>query len=106
MMHTEILISAGARKYIGGTITESSGLDISGLDYKISLGSADRPGATWLTPDTSVSPGGNNWQRTVKYLVTSTTPAGVIPGTYYVWIKVTAAQEIDPLRIPGEVVIR
>lgn len=104
MSHTEIFISSGAARYVGGTVTEVNGADISTATYQISLGSFDRPGSTWLTPDISTV-GTSVAQRIVKYLVSASTPAGIQPGTYWVWIKVTDASEIEPIRV-NQVILR
>ena len=105
-MHVEVIVSAGARKYVGGTVSDQTGADISGLTYQVSFGSATQPGRTWFTPDISVSPGGAPTKRTLKYLLTSTTPANLPYGTYYVWIKITATPELEPIRVPTEYVVR
>jgi hypothetical protein len=101
-----IIVSAGAKRYVGGTITEKTGKDISGATFQISLGSESLPGRTWLTPDSSV-PGDTNASRIVKYLVSSTTPSGLVrPGTYWAWVRVTDTPEIEPLRVQGPIYVR
>ena len=104
-MHTEILVSAGAVKYVGGTVTETTGKDISAATFKVSLGSDKNPGP-WLDPDVSAA-GATSASRVVKLLVSSTLPAGVtIPGTYYAWVRVADAPELEPIRVQGPIIIR
>jgi hypothetical protein len=106
MSEVTVLASAGALKYVGGTVTEVTGKDISGATFALSLGSATFPGATWYAPDVS-EPGGANHIRVVKLKVSSTLPAGLgIPGTYWCWVRITDAPEIEPLRIQGPIVVR
>jgi hypothetical protein len=105
-MTTEIIVSAGAAKYVGGTVTETTGKDISGATFEISLGSVDAPGRTWLTPDVSVQ-GSTTAERTIKLLVTATVPSGIDwPGTFYAWVRITDTPEIEPLRVQGPITIR
>jgi hypothetical protein len=102
----EVLASAGAVKYVGGTITEVTGKDISGATYVMSLGSATYPGPTWYAADVSQQ-GPTTATRIVKLKITSTLPSGiVIPGTYWVWCKITDAPEVEPLRLQGPIVVR
>lgn len=99
-MHVEILTSAGGAAYVGGTITEVTGKDISGGTFQISLGSANDPGP-WESPDVSTQ-GATTAIRTVKLLVDNTYPKG----TYYAWVRVTDVPEILPMRIQGPIIIR
>jgi hypothetical protein len=99
-MATTILASAGAEKYVGGTVTELTGKDISAATFQIALGSIAAPPTTWSVPDVSVA-GTTAAQRVVKLLVTNTTP----PGTYWVWVRVTDNPEIEPLTVQGPITI-
>jgi hypothetical protein len=103
-MSLDIIISAGAAVYVGGTITEVTGKDISADTYQISLGSDTQPG-TWLTPDVSTV-GTSNAQHIVKLLVSSSVPSGLAKGTYWVWVKISDTPEIQPLRVQGPVNVR
>lgn len=106
MATVDILVSAGAAKYVGGTVIEKTGKNISGATFQISLGSEFQPGRTWLAPDVSIA-GDNNSERIVKYLVTASTPSGlVVPGTYWAWVRVTDTPEIEPLRVQGPINVR
>lgn len=103
-MSVDVLISAGAVKYVGGTITDVNGVDISAGIFQISLGSDKDPG-TWLTPDVSVA-GATNASRVVKLLVSSSNPAGLQRGTYWAWVRVTTTPETEPLRVQGPINVR
>jgi hypothetical protein len=94
------LRSAGGGAYGGGTTTPTTGKDISGATFQISLGSADNPGP-WESPDVSTQ-GATTAIRTVKLLVDNTYPKG----TYYAWVRVTDVPEILPMRIQGPIIIR
>lgn len=99
-MQKEILTSAGAAEYVGGTVSETSGKDISGATFKMSLGSSTQPGP-WVDPSVS-SPGAGNSQRVLKLLVSSTTPKG----RYYVWARISDSPEVAPVKFPQEIVVR
>lgn len=103
-MTTDVIISAGAVKYVGGTITEITGKDITGATFQISLGSDIQPGA-WLTPDVSTV-GATNNVRTVKLLVSSSVPAGLAKGTYWAWVRISDSPEVEPLRVQGPINVR
>lgn len=102
----EILASAGAVKYVGGTVTEATGKDITAATFVISLGSEFQPGRTWLTPDSNTV-GATTASRVIKLLVSSAAPAGlVIPGIYWAWVRVADSPEIEPLRVQGPITVR
>lgn len=106
MTTTVVLATAGAVKYVGGTVTEVTGKDITAATYVMSLGSATYPGATWVPADVSQQ-GATVSERIVKLKVSSSLPAGiVIPGTYWAWVKITDSPEIEPLRIQGPIEVR
>lgn len=97
-----VITSAGAKKYVGGTITETTGADISAATIVIGLSaSTQTPPTTSQIPD-SDTPGATSNIRTVKLLVTTTTAA---PGTYWPWVRITGNQETDWLLIPEPVTI-
>lgn len=105
-MSVEVLASAGAIKFVGGTVTETAGLDISGASFEMSLGSEKYPGATWVAPDVSAA-GTSNAQRVLKLKVSSTLPAGItVPGTYWCWARITASPEVEPVRLQGPITVR
>ncbi len=105
-MSVDIIVTAGAVKYVGGTITETTGKDISADPFVMSLGSDKNPGTDWVAPDASVA-GATNNIRTLKLLVSASLPAGItVPGTYWVWAKVTDAPEVEPMRLQGPITVR
>lgn len=98
--------SSGAVKYVGGTIREVTGKDISGATFAVSMGSYNDPGSTWWAPDVSEQ-GASLAERVVKLRVSSSVPSGlVIPGTYWCWVRITDAPEIEPLRVQGPIEVR
>lgn len=105
-MAVEVLASAGAVKFVGGTVTETSGADISGSTFEMSLGSQTYPGTTWVAPDVSAA-GDSNAERVLKLKVSSALPAGiVVPGTYWCWARITDASEVEPVRLQGPITVR
>jgi hypothetical protein len=102
-MIVEVLASSGESEYVGGTITELTGKDISTASYQMALGSDVRPG-TWSAPSVStVGPGGNS-TRIVKLLIGAS--AATPNGTYYVWAKITDNPEVNAVRFPQKIVVR
>ena len=100
MAQREILVSAGAEEFVGGTVTDANGEDIGTATFQVSLGSRDNPGA-WVTPTISqVGPLGPH-QRTLKLRITNTTPKGA----YYCWAKIVDS-EITPVRFPVQIIVR
>lgn len=112
MTSTTIATTAGAKKYVGGTITETTGKDITTATIQIALGPSKVvvPTTGWVTPDVSVAgPGATiggvaippTAQRVVKLLVTNATP----PGLYYCWVRITDNPEVEPIMIQGPIII-
>lgn len=93
-----IKVSIGGARYVGGTITETTGKDISADTVQVALGTATTPG-TWQTPDVITA---NVSSVTVKYLVTN----AVTPGVYYVWAKITDTPEIEPFVLDGPIYVQ
>ena len=81
-MPTEIHVSKGEQRYAGGLIEETTGKDISGATYQVSLGSATSPG-TGEAPGLNTAGTGNNTRRVGK-LINNTVP----PGRYWVWVHI------------------
>jgi hypothetical protein len=99
---SSIYVSQGKTRYVGGTITEISGKDISTATFTMSLG-ADvtiPPTTGWVVPSISIA-GTSSASRIVKLLVTNTTPVG----TYFVWANVADSPEIEPLVLQGPIVV-
>lgn len=99
-MTTPIYVSLGKKRYVGGTITETSGADISAATITIALGtSRDTPPAAFGTPDVdeTISPS----VRLVKLLVDD----AVELGDYYCWVNVEDTPEIEPLLVGGRITV-
>lgn len=92
-----INVSAGAARYVGGTITETTGKDISADTVVMSLGTATGP-AAWVAPDEKLA---NVASVTVKMLVTSATAVG----TYFVWARITDSPEVEPFILDGPIYV-
>jgi hypothetical protein len=97
---TTIWVSKGAAEYIGGTVTETTGADITEASFEIGLSSTATPPDTFSTPDDVDNPTPST--ATVKLLVDDSTE----PGTYTCWVRVTDNPEVLPLRIPGRFHVR
>lgn len=101
MATREILVSAGAIEYVGGTVTEATGKDIGTAIFQLSLGSRADPG-TWVTPSSSQAGPLGASQRVLKLLVDNSTPRG----TYYCWARIQDTPETTTVRFPLEIVVR
>jgi hypothetical protein len=98
---TIIYVTAGAQQYVGGTVTETTGKDISADTCMIGLsGSQNVPPTTWVAPSVNTA-GSTVASRVLKLLITSTTT----PGTYYCWAQITDSPEVAPLVIQGPIVV-
>jgi hypothetical protein len=106
-----IYVSQGMKQYVGGTITELTGEDITGATFQVSLGtSLTIPPTVWSTPDVSAAGTGTTLndgtpipgtaQRILKILI-ATQPVG----TYYVWAKITDNPEIEPVVFPDRITL-
>lgn len=96
-----IYVTLGKKRYVGGTITELTGKDISGATFTIALGAdSSIPPTTFVTPDVSTI-GTTNASRVLKKLIDVTTA----PGTYYVWANIADSPEIEPVVLQGPVVV-
>lgn len=96
-----IYVSDGMKQYVGGTITETTGKDITGATFQIALGADNvTPPAAWVTPSRDVQ-GVTVADRKVLLLVDSSTS----PGTYYVWAKVADNPEIEPILLDGAPIV-
>lgn len=99
-MSVKIFVSQGAMKFVGGTITETTGKDISSSTFVVGLGGSESPPTVWVTP-TVDQQGATTAKRIVKLLVTNTTA----PGTYWCWAKITDSPEIEPLIVQGAIIV-
>jgi hypothetical protein len=96
-----IYVSEGMKRYVGGTVTEATGKDISSATFQVALG-ADNivPPTSWVAPSVSAQ-GATVADRKVLLLVDSSTTVG----TYFVWAKVADTPEIEPLLLDGPIVV-
>jgi hypothetical protein len=101
-MSTTIFVSDGMKQYVGGTITETTGKDITGATFQIALGADNvTPPTVWVTPSVNIQ-GTTVAARVLKLLVDSSTTAG----TYFVWAKINDNPEIEPqLLDPDPIVV-
>ena len=96
-----IYVSLGKKRYVGGTITELNGKDISAATFTIALGTDGTiPPATFTTPDVNTV-GATTASRVLKKLIDASTP----PGTYFVWANILDSPEIEPVVLQGPVVV-
>lgn len=101
-MSTIINVSAGAQEYVGGTITETKGKDISADTFEMALGLApDAPTTGWSPPSFSAA-GATPASKVVLLLVTDTTA----PGTYGAWVRVTDTPEIVPRLVQAKIIVK
>ena len=98
---TSIYVTLGKKRYVGGTVTEASGKDISTATFTIALGvDGTIPPAVFVAPDVNTI-GATNASRVLKKLIDSSTT----PGTYYVWANIADSPEIEPVVLQGPVVV-
>jgi hypothetical protein len=89
-------VTAGDEVYVGGTITELTGKDISGATIVVALlntGSGPTSETEGTEPDIDEKP--TLSQRTVKKLINS----DVAPGSYQLWGRITDTPEREWLRL-------
>lgn len=95
-MPRTVRVTAGDQVYVGGTITETTGKDISGDTIVLALlplGSKPDETTTGTAPDVDENPAPA--QRVVKKLITD----DVEPGTYQLWARITDTPEREWLRL-------
>jgi hypothetical protein len=95
-MPRTVRVSAGDQVYVGGTITEINGADISADTIVLALlplGSKPDETTTGTEPDVDESPGPS--QRVVKMLVTDEVPVG----PYQLWGRIIDTPEREWVRI-------
>ena len=96
-----IYVTLGKKRYVGGTITEVNGKDISTATFTIALGvDSSIPPTVFVAPDVNTI-GTTNASRVLKKLIDSSTA----PGTYYVWANILDSPEIEPVVLQGPVVV-
>jgi hypothetical protein len=98
---SSIYVTLGKKRYVGGTITELTGKDISTATFTIALGTdSSIPPTVFTAPDVSTI-GTTNASRVLKKLIDSST----LPGTYYVWANILDSPEIEPVVLQGPVTV-
>ena len=98
-MITHIYVGGGAAHYVGGTITELTGDDISTATIEMALSDTQLEAPTvWESPSV-VEAGASVSERVAKLLVDDSTT----PGTYYCWVRVTDLPEVEPIMIQGPI---
>ena len=101
-MTTIINVSAGAREYVEGTITELRGKDISADTFEVALGlGTEAPTTGWKTPD-AILAGTTTASKVVKILVTN----AFLPGIYSAWVRVTDGPEVVPRLIQSKITLK
>lgn len=92
-----IFVSNGFASYVGGTVIELTGEDISGDGFMVGLSSVPSPVVTeWVDPDVSEA-GNDTNQWTLKLLIDNSFALGV----FWAWGKVTDSPEIEPVLLEG-----
>ena len=101
MPRQDLYVGAGQKHYVGGTITETNGADISADPILVALGQySTPPDKTSATTPSSDTQGATTATRVVKLLIDNTTPAAV---NQYIWAWITDNPEIEPLRLDGPI---
>jgi len=96
-----IFVTLGKKRYVGGTITDVSGKDISAATYTIALSlDPNTPPATFANPDVSTQ-GTTTASRKILKLVDNT----VTPGIYYCWGNILDTPEIEPMVLQGPITV-
>lgn len=98
-----IQVSLGETRYVGGTITEATGKDISADTILMGLGDYDTPPAKTAgkAPDVD-EPGDTSASRVVKLLIDDNYTAGK---GLYVWGWIADNPEVTPVRVQGPIAI-
>lgn len=101
-MTTRIYVTdADAAKYVGGTIRETEGKDITDATFQVGLSSSHgTPPSTWVTPSVNTV-GASSSQRIIKLLIDDSTP----PGNYTCWAKVVDTPEREPLVLQDSITV-
>lgn len=117
--YTPIFVSQGYSRLVGGTLTETTGGNITLDTFLIALNSsASTPplasSSSWVAPTVSAQGPGlplpNKFgvvipptaQRILLLLVDS----GTQPGTYHVWAKVADNPELDAVWLAGPITVQ
>lgn len=94
-----VWVSKGEVEYVGGTVTEAEGKDLTAATFTIALGDYRVPPDAFFAPDVD-EPGATPNVRTVKLLV----EAGTKPeGEYWIWVSIADSPERPFVRFPTPV---
>lgn len=113
-MSDPIDVTNGRTRYEGGTVTDTTGKDITGVTFQLALGTSltDAPTTGWGVPDVS-DPGTGTVlldgtsipgtaQRVLKKLIGPPTP----PGTWYLWWSYSDTPENDAKAFPDRIITK
>ncbi len=89
----DLRAKSGGVEYVGVTITETSGQNITGATVELSLGTSTDPGV-WRAPDDDKSPSPSI--RTVKLLIGGSYRPPQRSTGYYLWWRLTDSPEVAP----------
>lgn len=104
MSGKKIWVSQGEAEYVGGTITETTGKDITADPVVVALGGYSTPPAKTTAVAASVDEqGATVAQRTVKLLIDNTYPPTTAP--VWLWAWITDNPEIEPIILDGPITI-
>lgn len=98
-MADTIWVSLGEKEYRGGTITETSGQDISAVPITVAVARYYTPPnrTSAISPDVD-QPGSTGASRVIKKLIDS---AAAVADGQYLWAWVGDSPEVLPLRLDG-----
>lgn len=100
---TPIFVSLGKKRYVGGTVTEKDGNDISGDTFTVALGTSNTipPSSGWVVPGVNQAGKGGSSTRLLLFLVDN----NVDPGVYWIWANIVDNPEIEPLVLDGPITV-
>lgn len=98
MTDNTIYVSLGKKRYVGGTVTELTGKDISGDTFTVAMGTGNEvpPATGWVAPSVNTA-GATSASRVLKLLIDNTFPLG----TFWCWANITDNPEIEPVVLSG-----
>lgn len=102
-----IFISQGKKRYVGGTVTDGLGHDISADTYTVALCTSNSipPTTGWVAPDVNTVGSGGTSTRQLLMLVQSSTVYGtgtVTPGLeVWCWGNIVDTPEVEPFVLSG-----
>lgn len=93
-------LTNGAVKDLVADVTELNSKDLSGTEFRLSLGSRTAPGE-WQIPTDVEYPAAGQAKLTLRVGEEYTVP----PGSYYLWVWIVDGSEREPYRVPVLIVI-